>query len=184
MAWISRSGSPPSRASGAVLCERGADGGRFAAGDDGAVDHHRQVVGQREDGVDVVLDQHHRVARLQAQQQLDHALGLGHAHAGEGFVKQKHLRGGGQCHGDLQLALLAVAGRASDEVAASREPGQFQRLLGALVDGGIAARALQPAHGVPGLLRGARLRGQAHVFPHREGQEDVGLLVAAAQAAA
>ena len=162
----------------------GADGGRLAAGDHGAVDHHRQVVGQREDGVDVVFDQHHGVVGFQAQQQLDHALGLGHAHAGQRLVKQQHLRIGGQRHGDLQLPLLAVAGGTRDEVAARCQAGQFQRFFSALVHGRITARALQPAQWVEGLLRGARLRGQAHVFPHGEGQEDVGLLVAAAETAA
>ena len=56
--------------------------GGFVAGDHLAVDHHRQVVGQGEEGVDVVFDQHHGVAEAERMVELllrlkkDHAMML------------------------------------------------------------------------------------------------------------
>jgi hypothetical protein len=101
------------------------------------------MVGQREDGIHVVFDQQHGVVFLELEQQFDHALGLGHAHAGQRFVQQQHLRLGGQCHGDFQLALLAMAAGAGNHVALRAfKPREFNGCFGALVDGrgGLAAR--------------------------------------------
>ena len=85
-----------------------ADGLGRAAGDHLAIDHHGEVIGQGEHGVHIVFHQHDGVIALQAQQQLDHALGLGHAHAGQGLVEQQYRGLGRQGHGNFQLALLAV----------------------------------------------------------------------------
>jgi hypothetical protein len=141
------------------------------------------VVGQREDGVHVVLDQHHGVVGLEAQQQLDHALGLGHAHAGQRLVEQQHLRSVASVMAISSWRCSPWLAAPAMNVAPAFQPGQFQRFFARSFTADVA-RALQPAQRVPGLLRIARLRGQAHVFPHGEGQEDVGLLVAAAQALA
>ena len=62
--------------------------GRDGGGDDLAVDHHGHVIGQSKDGIDVVLDEHHGVACFELSQQLHHALGLGHAHAGHRHLAQ------------------------------------------------------------------------------------------------
>jgi hypothetical protein len=112
-----------------------------AAGDHLPVDHHGELVGQREHRVHVVLDQQDAVVFLDGQQQGDHALGFGHAHAGQRLVEQQHLRLGGQRHRDFELALFAVADGAGDAVLAVLQAGQFQRAFGAGVDGGKAWRA-------------------------------------------
>jgi hypothetical protein len=91
----------------------GAHGLRRVAGDHAAVDHHRDAVGDAEHRVHVVLDQQDRVAGLQlAAAVRQHALGLLGAHAGQRLVEQQHLGLGGQAHGDLELAPLAVRQRA------------------------------------------------------------------------
>jgi hypothetical protein len=71
----------------------------------------------------------------QTLDQLDHALRLVRAHAGQRLVEQQHARLGGQAHGDLELALLAV-GAWPRRARAMGEAGGFQRGLGALVDVG------------------------------------------------
>src|SRR5690606_39755186 len=56
-------------------------------------------------------------------------------HAGERLVQQQHLRRGGEHHGDLELALLAVAELGGDGVGAVVEQSALER-----APGGAAAR--------------------------------------------
>ena len=139
------------------------------------------MVGEREHGVHVVLHQQHRVVLLQAQQQCHHLIRFCHAHTGQGFVEQQHLRIGRQRHGYFKLALFAMADGRGNGVAALCQACKFQRTFAACLRCGRTRGRAQPAQRVPGLLRVARLRRKEHVLPNREGQEDVGLLVAATQ---
>ena len=134
------------------------------------------MVGQREHGVHVVLYQQDGVVFFEAQQQLHHALGLGLAHARQRLVEQQHAGLGGQGHGDFELALLAVAGGPGLGVAAVLQASQFHRAFGPSIHGLHSGRSLQPAQWVERRGLHTRLRGQAHVVPHREGGEDVGFL--------
>jgi hypothetical protein len=76
-----------------------------------AVDHHRQVVGQREDGVDVVLDQHHGVMGLQACSSNSTMLSASATPMpASGSSSSSTCGSVAKRHGDLELTLLAVAG--------------------------------------------------------------------------
>jgi hypothetical protein len=79
-----------------------------AGGDLDAVDHHGDHVGNAEHRIHVVFHQQNGVVGAQRVEQLEHALGFLGAHAGQRLVEQQHLGFGGQAHGDLELAFLAV----------------------------------------------------------------------------
>src|ERR1022692_2496627 len=61
----------------------GANRRRPAAGQDRSVHHHRQAVGEREDGVHVVFDQRDRVIQRQLFEESHYSRRLVGAHAGE-----------------------------------------------------------------------------------------------------
>ena len=79
-----------------------------AVDQDLAVAHHRDLVGEGEDAVDVVLDQDHRHLGGEAPDQAHDALALGGGEAGERLVEQQDPGLGGQRHADLEQALAAV----------------------------------------------------------------------------
>ena len=91
-----------------------ADLGRRALDDLAAVVHHRDVAGDGERDVHVVLDQDQRHVLRQPEQQLRQPLPLAEREAGGGLVEQHQLRLDGARHADLELALLAV-GEVADE---------------------------------------------------------------------
>ncbi|KAG1249030.1 hypothetical protein G6F68_013554 [Rhizopus microsporus] len=107
----------------------GADLGGGAAGDGGAVDHHGDGLGDAEYGVHVVFHQQDRVARLQGVKQVQDAVRLFGAHAGQRLVQQQHLRFARQAHGDLQLALAAVRQQACGAGGVIGQPRAFQCML-------------------------------------------------------
>ena len=91
-----------------------ADLGRRALDDLAAVVHHRDVAGDRERNVHVVLDQDQRHVLREAEQQLRQPLPLAERESRCGLVEQHQLRLDGARHPHLELALLAV-GEIADE---------------------------------------------------------------------
>jgi hypothetical protein len=87
-----------------------------------AVDHHGDGVGDGKDGVHVVLDEQDRARLAQALEHIDHLGRFLRAHAGQRLVEEQHLGVGGQHHGDLELALLAVAEHAGQAPGAPARP--------------------------------------------------------------
>ena len=106
------------------------------------------MVGEGEHSVHVVFDQHHGVVFFDVQQELDHAFGLGLAHARQRFVEQQHLRVRGQRHGDLQLPLLAVAGGACRGLLFALQAAQADGPGRVVVNGRDACRRFEPTMGV------------------------------------
>ena len=131
---------------------------------DAAVDQHGDAVGQREDGVHVVLDQQHAAAALQALQERDQALALLDAHAGHRLVEQQQARLAGQRHGDLELALLAVAERCRVGVRAGAEADGLEAALGGLAQLAILAHVAQEAERMAVVC----LDGERHVVERAE----------------
>ncbi len=112
-----------------------------------------------------------------AQQRGD-AAGLLRPHAGERLVEQQELRPRRDQHGDLELALLAVAEMRGPRAGARGQAGGIERIG----DGGaflasITLRAQTQGTGV------TRMRGDQAVLVRRERQDHIGALVAAAEAA-
>ena len=107
-----------------------------------------------------MLHQQDRAARLQPAQQIEHALRFVDTHARERLVEEQHRRIGGEAHGDLEGAPLAVRQRRRADIAARRESDGVERARRGL--GAEAAR-----HGAlvqcPG-PRLPRLRGEAAIL--------------------
>src|SRR3546814_7570126 len=68
-----------------------------------------------------MFDQQHRNAALDALEHLHHAGRILRPHAGHRLVEQQQFRVGGQCHGDFELAVLAMAQHAGGHLRASGE---------------------------------------------------------------
>jgi hypothetical protein len=82
----------------------------IARGDDGAVDHHRDAVGDAEHGVHVVLHQQDGVRGLQAARASVSMRSVSSAPMPARGSSSSSTRGlGGEAHGHLELALRAVA---------------------------------------------------------------------------
>ena len=75
---------------------------------------HGQRVGDGEDGVHVVLDQHDRVILLQATQKFDHPLRLFRPHACERLIENQNTAAAGDQRGDFELALFVVRRESGD----------------------------------------------------------------------
>ncbi len=127
-----------------------------------------------------MLDEQHRMPCLELRQQRQHALRLLRAHAGERLVEQQHARPRGQAHGDLQLALAAMAQRAGFATGLGLEPGRAQRFLGRLAAHGASGRRFpeRPGARMHGLCR------EPAVLEHAELGEHSGALITAPDAGA
>ena len=101
------------------------------AGDDLAIHHHGDPVGDAEHGVHVVLHQQNRVRLLELFKHRQHAISFFGPHAGQWFVKQQYGRVCGQTHRDLELTLLAMADGAGDLVCRFLQAGRIERVPGA-----------------------------------------------------
>jgi hypothetical protein len=105
--------------------------------------------------------------------ELDHLQRFLNTKAGQRLIKEQQFGPGGQRHGNLQLALLAMAQRERRSIGAICQTHVFKRELGfrdyLLVGSCIA----QP---VP-RVRIARLRCQAAVFQRAEFGKNVNLLI-------
>jgi hypothetical protein len=126
---------------------------------DAAVDQHGDAVGQRKDRVHVVLDQQHGALALQAAQQLDHALALLDAHARHRLVEQQQAGIGRQRHGDLELALLAVAQGGGERTGAIAEAHRVEPLPRGTAQVLVAPCVGQEPEGVAVM----RLDGERHI---------------------
>ena len=82
-----------------------------------AVVHHRDIVGDAQRDVEVVLDDDVADMARQRLQDLDEVAALGRRQAGGRLVEQDEARRAGQRQRDLELALLAVAQRRDQPVA-------------------------------------------------------------------
>ena len=119
------------------------------------------------------------MVECEALEKLDHPLGLLRTHAGERLVEDQKLRARGDQHGDLELALFAVAQMRGAGVGPRRQPGGIEREgHGGFLLGRVGARAKPPR------ARMARLRRDLRVLPGGERQHDVGALIAAPEPAA
>jgi len=74
-----------------------------------AVEENANAVGEAENHVHVVLDDHDRHTRRDALQQLHRLAALPRTHAGGRFVEQKHARFGGKRQSDFESPLLAIS---------------------------------------------------------------------------
>ena len=106
--------------------------------------------------------------------ELDHFQRLFRAHAGKRLVEQQELRLGSQTHGDLELALLAVAQRQCELAGAIRQTDGFERA--ASLDHDRLRRTSASRSQLSGSGR-ARLGRKAAVFQRAESRKDIGLLV-------
>src|SRR5262245_17843063 len=85
--------------------------------DDSAVNENGDAISQRKDRFHVVLDQQDRHFALELAQRLDHARALLRPHPGRRLVEQEHAWGRRERHGNLELAVLAVAELGDGDVA-------------------------------------------------------------------
>ncbi len=136
------------------------------------------MVGDREDAVDVVLDQQHRQIGGDRLDQVADALALGGGQAGQRLVEQQHARACRQRQRHVEQALPAIAQRAGFGGLDAAQAHGLDHAQGLLVDG---VEALGAAPGVEALLC-PRLHGQPDIFRDREGGEEVGDLEGAADA--
>src|SRR5664279_461181 len=165
---------------GGLDLRAGPHGLRRVGGDDLAVDHHRDAIGDAKDGVHVVLDEQDRMAFAKLGKQPEHTFGLLGAHSCQRLVEQQHLGLRGQAHRDLELALLAVRQQAGRALEHFVQAGSLRGLVG-----GAGARRATLCVAPPGPRRlRARLRREAAILEYAEGREDGVALVAAAQAGA
>ncbi len=78
-----------------------------------------------------MLHQQHGVLALQRGQAFGHGGGLGGGKPGQRLVQQQQCRLTGQCHGQLQLAALAVREIGGFLACPRRQPGLLKRCVGA-----------------------------------------------------
>ena len=109
-----------------------------------------------------------------ASDQVHRLVGLGHAHAGGGLVEAEQLGLGGQCDGDLEIALLAVREVGPQFVFLVAEAHRLEHRAGPLDDIAVGAMVAEEA---PGVMAG--LDGDAHVLEDGRPGQDVGDLVRA-----
>ena len=112
-----------------------ADRSRGAGGEHGALDEHGHDVGDLEDEIHVMLDQQYGVIAREGFQKGGDAFAFFLAHAGERFIEEKDFRIGCERHGDLELALLAVAEFAGDAGAGVREADALDGGIGGIDEG-------------------------------------------------
>ena len=80
-----------------------------------------------------------------------HARGFVRAHAGHRLVEQKQPRLRGERHGDLELAVLAVAEPVDAHGGARAEPDALERGLRRLAQAVVAPRVVPEAERVAGM---------------------------------
>ena len=144
-----------------------------------ALAHHRDLVGEGEHPVDVVLDQDHRHLGGEAPDQADDALALGGGEAGERLVEQQDPGPGGQRHADLEQALAAVGELIDARRLEPLEAEELDQRAGLLGDPLVVVRGAPEieAAGIGGL------DAEADVLAHRKAREQVGDLERAGDAA-
>src|SRR5262249_56108196 len=76
--------------------------------EEGAVHQDRDAIGEAEDEIHVVLDEHHGHVLGQGCNRRQDLVALGVGHAGRRLVEQKHAWPAGNRQRDFQQALLAV----------------------------------------------------------------------------
>src|ERR1039458_9881965 len=142
----------------------GADVGGRAGCDYPAIDQHRDAVGEREHRFHVVLDQEDGELLLQSAQHLHHAGGFLRPQARHRLVEQQHAGRTGERHGQLELAMFAMAQdrRRPVRTVAQAHPDE-QRTPG------LAQFRLAPGI-APEIKRmaGMRLHRQRHIVEHAE----------------
>ena len=124
---------------------------RIARGDDPAIDQNGDAVGEREHGFHIVLDQENSDAAFEFAQHRHHARRLVRAHAGHRLVEQQEPRPRGERHGDLELALLAVAEPVDAHSGARAEPDAFERGLRRSAQAVVAPRVIPETERVTGM---------------------------------
>ncbi len=152
---------------------------RRTRGDDGAVDEHRDAVGQPEDDAHVVLDDHQGAPLAHLADEIDRPVGLVPAHASRRLVEEDHVGPAGDRDGDFERALLGIGEDAGQHVFAVDQVEVRQDALGARVG---LRRAVDVAP-EPVALPDRPQHAAAHVLPHRHAVEDVRHLEAARQTA-
>ena len=98
----------------------------------------RESFADLESDIHVVLDHQHGDVPAQASDQSDDVIGLGGRQSGGRLVEQQQTRPVGKCHGDLELALLAVGEIAHPGGPFADEPPLGEQALDAphgLLDG-------------------------------------------------
>src|SRR5690348_15911381 len=95
---------------------------------------HRDLVGDAEDHVHVVLDQQDREGAVEPHEEFCHLLRLAGRESGGRLVEQQDFWVAGEAEDDLELTLLAMREMAHLDIAAVLEPRLLEEPLGLLVD--------------------------------------------------
>ena len=98
-------------------------------GEDGALRHHGDVVGDLEHDLHVVLDDDDVDRAGELANLADRPLGLGRAHAAGRLVEQQQPRRGNQRHADLEQRDVAVGQRAGLAPGERGKPDLLERAL-------------------------------------------------------
>ena len=114
-----------------------------------------------------MLDQEDGELALQGAQHLDHAGGFFRAEARHRLVEQQHAGRAGERHGQLELAMLAVAQDRRRPVGPLAQADAVERRARRLAQGVFQA-GIAPE---PKRVSGMRLHRQRHIVEHAEIEE-------------
>ena len=95
---------------------------------------NRNLRGDVEHHVHVVLDQENRDAGIEFHEELGHLGGFARRQAGGRLVEQQDVRIAGKAEHDFELALLAVGEIAHFDILAVEEPHLLEQMISLVVD--------------------------------------------------